>query len=81
MIKIVVELLYPELEFNLILVNLKEIDEDSAVEVELMCFSLWGILFEVFKSIISILVEKGRITLTFSFESRTIQEKYSWAGQ
>lgn len=40
MIKIVAALLYPELEFNLILFNLKEMGEDSAVELDLICFSL-----------------------------------------
>lgn len=38
MIKIVVKLLYPELAFNLISFNLKEISEDLTVELDLMFF-------------------------------------------
>lgn len=42
MIKIVVKLLYPDFVFNLILFNLKEISEDSTVELDLMCYSSVG---------------------------------------
>lgn len=34
MIKIVLKLLYPELAFNLIALNLREISEDSTVELD-----------------------------------------------
>lgn len=42
MIKIVVKLLYPELAFNLISFNLKEISEDSTVELDAIVFFFCG---------------------------------------
>lgn len=64
MIKIVLKLLYPELAFNLIAFNLREISEDSTVELDpnviLFCREFF---FEFYNSIISILGWK-RITQT-----------------